>query len=270
MRFRDVSYSECASNFVQTSDKVRRIPRQQLDKRCVHRKSSLIDTEKFETTEEQSQDHAHQLVWNKDDRLQWKSNSQCRVLLWRFTVNVWKCAKASLRNFDNERTDYCITTMQSLTLLLSPRVFDQKQQDFLYPHKTNSLTWPHATFFSERQPFYQNWSDYAESQAMLNTLTQHDFQDSFNKWQKRWERSTRAEGDFFVADVCKYVQSQFLIRWHQQSRKLSIATFWRNGISHNSWVVWWTIFLPPPLESSCGCIFFRENNGKSALATWKS
>jgi hypothetical protein len=26
----------------------------------------------------------------------------------------------------------------------------------------------------------------AESQAVLNTLTEHDFQDAFTKWQKRW------------------------------------------------------------------------------------
>jgi transposase len=26
----------------------------------------------------------------------------------------------------------------------------------------------------------------AESQAVLNTLTEHDFQDAFKKWQRRW------------------------------------------------------------------------------------
>jgi hypothetical protein len=28
----------------------------------------------------------------------------------------------------------------------------------------------------------------AESQAVVNTLAQHDFQDAFRKWQKLWER----------------------------------------------------------------------------------
>jgi hypothetical protein len=28
----------------------------------------------------------------------------------------------------------------------------------------------------------------AESQAVLNSLTEHDFQDAFKKWQKCWER----------------------------------------------------------------------------------
>jgi hypothetical protein len=28
----------------------------------------------------------------------------------------------------------------------------------------------------------------AESQAVLNTFTDHDFQDAFKQWQKGWER----------------------------------------------------------------------------------
>jgi hypothetical protein len=37
----------------------------------------------------------------------------------------------------------------------------------------------------------------AESQVVLNTLTEHDFQDAFKKWQKSWERCISAEGDYF-------------------------------------------------------------------------
>jgi hypothetical protein len=40
----------------------------------------------------------------------------------------------------------------------------------------------------------------AESQAVLNTLTEHDFQDAFKKWQKRWERGLRMEGDYLERD----------------------------------------------------------------------
>jgi hypothetical protein len=35
----------------------------------------------------------------------------------------------------------------------------------------------------------------AESQAVLNTFTEHDFQDVFKIQQKRWERCILAEGD---------------------------------------------------------------------------
>jgi hypothetical protein len=44
----------------------------------------------------------------------------------------------------------------------------------------------------------------AESQAVMNTLTEHDFQDAFELWQKQWERCIRAEGT----------------RWQHQSEKL--------------------------------------------------
>jgi hypothetical protein len=40
----------------------------------------------------------------------------------------------------------------------------------------------------------------AETQAMLSTLAEHDFQDAFKKWQRRWERCIRAEGDYFKGD----------------------------------------------------------------------
>jgi hypothetical protein len=35
----------------------------------------------------------------------------------------------------------------------------------------------------------------AESQAVLNTLTEHDFQDAFKQWQKRWKKCIRMAGD---------------------------------------------------------------------------
>jgi hypothetical protein len=40
----------------------------------------------------------------------------------------------------------------------------------------------------------------AESQAVLNTLTEHHFQDAFKQWQKRWERCISAERDYFEGD----------------------------------------------------------------------
>jgi hypothetical protein len=37
----------------------------------------------------------------------------------------------------------------------------------------------------------------AEPQAVLNTHTEHDFQDAFKKKQKRWERCIRDEGHYY-------------------------------------------------------------------------
>jgi hypothetical protein len=33
----------------------------------------------------------------------------------------------------------------------------------------------------------------SEPHVVLNTITKHNFQDAFKKWQKRWERCIRAE-----------------------------------------------------------------------------
>jgi hypothetical protein len=35
---------------------------------------------------------------------------------------------------------------------------------------------------------------------VLNTFTDHDFQDAFKQWQKGWERWIRAEGGYFEGD----------------------------------------------------------------------
>jgi hypothetical protein len=37
-------------------------------------------------------------------------------------------------------------------------------------------------------------------EAVLNTLTEHNFQDKFRKWQKSWEGCIRAERDYFEGD----------------------------------------------------------------------
>jgi glutathione peroxidase-family protein len=37
----------------------------------------------------------------------------------------------------------------------------------------------------------------AELLVVLNTLTEHDFTDTFKKWQKLGERFIHAEGDIF-------------------------------------------------------------------------
>jgi hypothetical protein len=39
-----------------------------------------------------------------------------------------------------------------------------------------------------------------ESQAVLNTLTDHSFQDPFKKWHKSWERCIHVEGDYSEGD----------------------------------------------------------------------
>jgi hypothetical protein len=40
----------------------------------------------------------------------------------------------------------------------------------------------------------------AESQVVLNTLTEHDFQDAFKEWQKRLEWCIHTEEYYFKGD----------------------------------------------------------------------
>jgi hypothetical protein len=47
----------------------------------------------------------------------------------------------------------------------------------------------------------------AESQAVLNTLTEQDFQDAFKKWQKHWEQCICTEGTFFEGDGRQWAQT---------------------------------------------------------------
>jgi hypothetical protein len=37
-------------------------------------------------------------------------------------------------------------------------------------------------------------------ETVLNTFTEHDLQDAFNKWQKHWERFIHGEEDYFMGD----------------------------------------------------------------------
>jgi hypothetical protein len=46
----------------------------------------------------------------------------------------------------------------------------------------------------------------AGSQVVLNTLTEHDFQDAFKKWQKRWEQCICAEGEYFEVNGVQWAK----------------------------------------------------------------
>ena len=41
----------------------------------------------------------------------------------------------------------------------------------------------------------------AQSQAVLNTLRENDFQKCFKNWQRRWDRCQASEGEYFEGDA---------------------------------------------------------------------
>jgi hypothetical protein len=67
--------------------------------------------------------------------------------------------------------------------------------------KSNMTVVQHPPYFSLYPPLQIKLKgttevNEAELQAVQNTLTEHGFQDAFKKWQKRWERCIRAQGDY--------------------------------------------------------------------------
>jgi hypothetical protein len=40
----------------------------------------------------------------------------------------------------------------------------------------------------------------AESQRVLDTLTEKDFRETFQKWRRRWDRCLNAGGNYFEGD----------------------------------------------------------------------
>jgi hypothetical protein len=71
--------------------------------------------------------------------------------------------------------------------------FDQNQND-CRPHPTLLFSVSLIEDNNEGRHFYTTEVIDTESQEVLNTLREHDFQDAFKTWQKRWEMCKRAEG----------------------------------------------------------------------------
>ena len=42
-----------------------------------------------------------------------------------------------------------------------------------------------------------------ESQNVLGTLREQDFQHAFQQWQRRWDRCVAARGDYFEGDAAQ-------------------------------------------------------------------
>jgi hypothetical protein len=43
----------------------------------------------------------------------------------------------------------------------------------------------------------------AESPRLLDTLTEKDFQEAFQKWRRRWDRCLHAGENYFGGDGCR-------------------------------------------------------------------
>jgi hypothetical protein len=187
MRFRDGSGWGTASNFVQIEEKLRRGPRQWLDKRSgnkartVHGKSKLTETEKceYKIGDDQSKEHTHYFFTSQRIR-PGRSCSQFWILLWRFTA-AWKCAKTSPRTLATKKL--AAGSQRTVSHLLFLRGITDQKQHGCRPQPTLILCFP---------DFGQNWT------ATILTQLRWSGQNLRQCWtpsQKRWEWCTSAEGD---------------------------------------------------------------------------
>jgi hypothetical protein len=115
-----------------------------------------------------------------------------------FYSNYVKICKDS----GDKRTGCCITTTHRLTFPFSPANF--------LPKATRQSTPTNPTFlFSQLNiklkvlHFDTTEVIEAESQAVLNTLTEQDFQDPFRKWHKCWEQCIHTARDYFEGYGCQ-------------------------------------------------------------------
>jgi hypothetical protein len=106
--------------------------------------------------------------------------------------------------------------------LLRQGIFQQKQHE-CHPHPPKLSQFPPLKMKLKIRYFDRTEMMEAESRAVLNTLTEHSFQDVVEKWQKRWERRMRVEGDNFEGDSGQRAQS----RRQHQSRELWITVISR-------------------------------------------
>jgi hypothetical protein len=141
---------------------------------------------KGETSEEQSQEHDHHFLWHQEDCSQiirpGRPNSQLRILLRQFTATAWLCYII---------TTYCFTFPFSPVNLWA---------------KTTWLSSPtYRTFlFSRLEKLKDRHFDIMrcsrQNRRRCWTPTQNTTFRMHLKWQKRWERCIRAEGDYFEGD----------------------------------------------------------------------
>jgi hypothetical protein len=112
-------------------------------------------------------------------------------VLWQLRENMQRLCP---RLWRQKRTDCCIMIKHHLTLPFHQGIFDQKQRD-CHPQSTLLTSLGPCSFFLFPQleiklkvhDFYIIEVVETESQVVLNTLTEQDFQDAFKKLQKRWE-----------------------------------------------------------------------------------
>jgi hypothetical protein len=177
MWFRYGSDKGTSSNFVKISEKVQQKPWQWLDK-CPGKKAWAAHKTHRERKKRDWWRAYVNFLWHQGHCSQricpGRPNSHFCILLWSFTVTVWKCAKTRpelwqqnwLLHHDNAPSNTSFSTRGFLT----------RNNMAIVPHKLFSVS--PIQDKTERPPFGHKW---AETHVVLNTNTEPDFQDAFKR-----------------------------------------------------------------------------------------
>ena len=130
------------------------------------------------------------------------SGFYCEVLQ-RLREKVWRHRP----NFGKNRHGCFIMTMPLLTLPSSPTSFWRKTKLRLSPTHRTPLIW-HPVTSSYFQKWNWSWKDAGliplrrsrPNRRVLDTLTEKDFQEVFQKWRRQWDRCLHAGGNYFKGD----------------------------------------------------------------------
>jgi len=99
-------------------------------------------------------------------------------------------------------------TTHRLTLPSSPNNFWLQTKLLVTPHPPYSpdlapfdfFLFPKMKLKLKRHRFDTIEDIQAETQKVLDTLTEKNFQDAFQKWRRRWDRCLHAGGNYFEGD----------------------------------------------------------------------
>jgi hypothetical protein len=133
----------------------------------------------------------------------WQASQFC-ILLWHLMATWWKCAKTSTRNLITRNWMLHHDNPPSHISFFTRDFVYQEQHDCrLHPPYFSLFLLPKILVKLKGRHFDTIEVTEAKSQAVVHTLAKHDFQETFKKWQKHWERCIRSEGDYFENDGCQ-------------------------------------------------------------------
>ena len=125
------------------------------------------------------------------------ANSYRRFTPLSQVIYVWR-EQTWLLHHDNAPAHNAVPTQQFLSANKIPVIQHPPYTPDLAP--CDFFLFPKMKFKLKGRRFDTIEDIKAETQKVLDTLTEKTFQDAFQKWSRRWDRRLRAGGNYFEGD----------------------------------------------------------------------